>query len=157
MKDEWFCFPDGIHLRASDDRPHSSLSSFIKCCSGVKSYGLLLTMYFPANFNIDALEALLRSSNDEDGDRTSHIKSSLLQHLSQSHAGCKDAFPLWIPVCVCLISRVPVIHALMDWLRGFQLCLESIECKNMSSRSVRDTVLLVDNHDLQAAIFQLVR
>ncbi len=155
MKDDWFCFPDGLYLRASDDRPPPSLSSFVKCCSGVKSYGLSLTLYFPANINVDALLAL--QPENEEGDQAAlHNKNDLRQWL-RSPAGCKGVFPLWVPVCVCLVSHIPVIHSLMDWLRGFQSCLESIEIERekMSSRSARGTAL-VDSH-LQAAIFQLVR
>ncbi len=152
MKDDWFCFPDGLYLKASDDRPHPSLSSFIRCSSGVKSYGLSLTMYFPAKINVHALLALLLEN--EKGDQVFHDKIAL-HRWSQTPAGCKCVSTLWIPVCVCLVSRVPVIHSLMDWLRGFQSCLESIERKEMSPRSSRGAAL-VDSHDLQAAIFQLV-
>ncbi len=152
MKDDWFCFPDGLYLKASDDRPHPSLSSFIKCSNGVKSYGLSLTIYFPAKISVHDLFALLLEN--EKGDQVLHDTIALYR-CSHIPAGYKGVPTLWVPVCVCLISRVPVIHSLMDWLRGFQSCLESIERKEKSSRSPRGTAL-IDSNELQAAIFQLV-
>ncbi len=156
MKDDWFCFPNGLYLVASDDRPPPSLSSFVKCCNGVKSYGLSLTMYFPASINVDALLAL-QQENEEGGDRAASHNDNGLHQWLRSPAGCNGVFPLWVPVCVCLVCHIPVIHALMDWLRGFQSYLESIEIERekISSCSTRGTSM-VDNHHLQAAIFQLV-
>ncbi len=153
-KDDWFCFPDGLYLKVSDERPPPTLSSFIRCCDGVKSYGLALTVYFQAKISLHALLDLLLETEKEGGKGLHHTID--LEQWSQTHAESDGALALWVPVCVCLVSRVPVIHSLMEWLGGFQSCLESIERKVISPSRSPGGTSLVDNHLLQAAIFQLV-
>ena len=57
---------------------------------------------------------------------------------------------LWCPLCLCVLTHVPVLEGLMHWLRVFHWCLAGVEGENggLGERGSRPT-------ELDAAVFQL--
>lgn len=57
---------------------------------------------------------------------------------------------LWCPLCLCILTHVPVLEGLMHWLRVFHWCLMGLEREGgvRGSRGSGPTAL-------DAAVFQL--
>ena len=57
---------------------------------------------------------------------------------------------LWCPICLCVLTHIPVLEGLMHWLRMFHWCLVRLEKEAGGRKRVsrRPT-------ELDAAVFQL--
>lgn len=63
---------------------------------------------------------------------------------------------LWCPVCLCVLTHIPVLEGLMHWLRMFHWCLVRLENDRESSRKELDgRVSRRRPTELDAAVFQL--
>lgn len=56
---------------------------------------------------------------------------------------------LWCPICLCVLTHVPVLEGLMDWLRMFHWCLVRLEGEAGGIKRARAP------SELDAAVFQL--
>lgn len=150
---EWFCFPQGLFLVSSAAQPAPHVSSFVRFMSGVHSYGLCLTFYrqvavsdVPDMATVDEISS---TSSSQPGDAI----DGLFRHMGSSEYGSFRAAAgsgrrlgegsgeiggqtgtrsrrrgrLWCPVCLCVLTHIPVLEGLMHWLRMFHWCLVRLE------------------------------
>eukprot|EP00903_Cladosiphon_okamuranus_P012628 g11814.t1 len=146
-KVEWFCFPQGLFLMSAASQPAPHVSSFVRFTSGVRSYGLCLTFYR----QVDVLEEEEEKSNlfVATGGKGGESADG------SGRSGVRDGTPrrkgrLWCPVCLCVLTHIPVLEGLMHWLRMFHWCLVRLEKESGGPKrlSRRPT-------ELDAAVFQL--
>ena len=57
---------------------------------------------------------------------------------------------LWCPVCLCVLTHIPVLEGLMHWLRMFHWCLVRLEKESGGQKRVSRRP-----SELDAAVFQL--
>lgn len=126
---DWFCFPGGLFLEASITRPPPRTSFFVTD-SGVRSYGLCLTYYHQCKNKFDRKKADLPSDNAGDSPATSSEQTTSRvgkpRALDQDNSGDKEgsSISVWVPVCLCVITHLPLTLSLMPWLTTFYLCVE---------------------------------
>ncbi|CAM9215574.1 unnamed protein product [Scytosiphon promiscuus] len=147
-KVEWFCFPQGLFLRSSASQPAPHVSSFVRFTSGVRSYGLCLTFYRRVDvLKETTLFAATGSASRGWGE----------SDLGSSGGGSRRSAPrprrqerLWCPICLCVLTHIPVLEGLMHWLRMFHWCLVRLEKDSGGRKRVSRQPT-----ELDAAVFQL--
>lgn len=71
-----------------------------------------------------------------------------LQRRSQQ-LGRRRSEGLWCPLCLCVLTHIPVLDGLMNWLRMFHWCLVRLEREAGGTRRGQTP------SELDAAVFQL--
>ncbi|CAM9472554.1 unnamed protein product, partial [Sphacelaria rigidula] len=122
-KVEWFCFPQGLFLVSSAGQPAPHVSSFVRFMSGVHSYGLCLTFY--RQVEISEVDAGIGGSGRRTGGGSGGIGGRRVRELGSGGIGGsgRRRGKLWCPVCLCVLTHIPVLEGLMHWLRMFHWCL----------------------------------
>ncbi|CAM9530596.1 unnamed protein product [Chrysoparadoxa australica] len=123
-KVEWFCFPQGLYITAHKSAPTPRVGSFIRFSSGIRSYGLCLTFYKP-------------------------VETCQGNKFADEVAPQAGTSQLWVPVCLCVLTHIPVLDSLVDWLKGFYTCMVELEQQRRDDPRSHPPPLL------DAAVFQL--
>ncbi|CAM9452689.1 unnamed protein product, partial [Ectocarpus sp. 8 AP-2014] len=151
-KVEWFCFPQGLFLRSAASQPAPHVSSFVRFTAGVRSYGLCLTFYRP----VDVLEET-NPFVAESAPRGNEAGEGGGQSADGTGGGGKHPSPpgqrrrrLWCPICLCVLTHIPVLEGLMHWLRMFHWYMVRQEKGSRGKRRSRRRPT-----ELDAAVFQL--
>eukprot|EP00752_Nemacystus_decipiens_P001367 g1356.t1 len=146
-KVEWFCFPQGLFLRSAASQPAPHVSSFVRFTSGVRSYGLCLTFYRQVGV-LEESNPFVTDAASRGGKEGESVDGS--GRSDGGDAPRKRKGRLWCPVCLCVLTHIPVLEGLMHWLRMFHWCLVRLEKESGQRKRVsrRPT-------ELDAAVFQL--
>ena len=129
---QFFCFPSGMKLSYGPHppKPEPLAYTFVIKHSGVASYGICLHFHRKwIRLSQDALSTssvgllgVLGGTIDERSPATTSAASgSSSASLAESVGGvdspnAPQAGTVWAPVCLCLLTRVPVVQALLQWL-----------------------------------------
>ncbi|CAM9277809.1 unnamed protein product, partial [Discosporangium mesarthrocarpum] len=120
-KVEWFCFPQGVFLVDSPTQPSPHVSSFVRFTAGVRSYGICLTFYRRVGVRgeVDGLPGW-GEEGEEGGD-----EGPLGKGADEGRGGGGGAGDgrLWCPICLCVLTHIPVLEGLLQWLKLFYWCL----------------------------------
>lgn len=163
---EWFCFPQGLFLLSAAAQPAPHVSSFVRFTSGVRSYGLCLTFYRQVGV-LDEEKENEEQEEEEDEQEEEELSVSgggegrglggrgSGRVLRRGGAGRRQQRQrrelLWCPVCLCVLTHIPVLEGLMHWLRMFHWCLVRLEREAVGGRRR----LGAGPTELDAAVFQL--
>jgi WD40 repeat protein len=112
---EWFCFPTGVEANlpssALPDQPSSR--TFVFKHSGTMSYGIGIVFYLKRSRRAVDLASVRSSYPPRPPDLTSP-RSAEVQERAAINESTEDE--LWAPLCLCLLTRVPVVQALQRCL-----------------------------------------
>jgi hypothetical protein len=146
-KVEWFCFPQGLRMKCCPKRPPAFLSSFVRFNGGVRSYGLCLNMYRRAFLASGKGGIDLSLSQTLPDDFVSMAELTAMGAVAEDEP--RQRF--WVPLCVCLLTHIPVVQSLVAWLRDFHAAFDAIEVARKGKAGGMQRSSLA----LEAAVFQL--
>jgi len=163
---EWFCFPGGwrpITRRHNLNRPKSlpktkastppppqlpppppapRSTTFCLQLGGTKAWGVCAVGFERKPHPQWVAHSSLQEPENKSSDSTSTSSSSSSSSPSNTAESEPGTTHEWWPVCICLLTRLPVVSALKAWLRDF---LEAVLLHNRFKSDSKKTALASRN------------